>query len=286
VANGIRLIVAYDGAGFAGFVSQRDQRTVQGELERAITEMNGAPVVVRVAGRTDAGVHAAGQVVAFDADREIPPLGWRRGLNRKLPGDVVVRDADVADVGYNPRFDALDKTYRYVIQAARDRDPLMQTRAWSLGKSRQLRREFERVDDATERLDLAAMRAAAARFVGTHDFHALRSADDDRRVTVRRIFSFDVIESFGGEPSLVALEVRGNAFLRNMMRILAGTLVEVGRGRMAPETIDRLVSPEARREDAGVTAPAHGLTLLHVTLGRLAEAARASKNEAPPGNTA
>lgn len=285
MVNGIRLVVAYDGAEFAGFVSQRDQRTVQGELERAIALMNGAPVLVRGAGRTDSGVHAAGQVVAFDADRDIPPLGWRRGLNRKLADDVVVHEADACAVGYNPRFDALDKTYRYVIQAARDRDPLLRTRAWSLGKSRQLRREFQRADDATERLDIDAMRSAAARFVGVHDFHAFRAADDDRRVTTRRIFSFEVIANFAGEPSLVALEVRGSAFMKNMVRILAGTLVEVGRGRMAPERIDELLAPGARREDAGVTAPPHGLTLLRVTLGRLAEAARAS-NASSAGNTA
>jgi tRNA pseudouridine38-40 synthase len=276
VANGIRLVVAYDGADFAGFVSQRDQRTVQGELERAIALMNGAPVLVRVAGRTDSGVHAAGQVVAFDADRDIPPLGWRRGLNRKLAPDVVVREAEACEVGYNPRFDALDKTYRYLVRAARDRDPALRNRAWALGKSRQLRREFARNDDVTERLDLGAMRDAAARFLGTHDFHALRSADDDRRVTVRHIFSFDVIPGFGGDPSLLALEIRGNAFLRNMVRILAGTLVDVGRGHMRPEAIDRLLTPEAVREDAGVTAPAHGLTLVHVTLGRLAQATAAA----------
>ncbi len=285
MAYGIRLVVAYDGAEFAGFVSQRDQRTVQGELERAIALMNGAPVLVRGAGRTDSGVHAAGQVVAFDAQRDIPPLGWRRGLNRKLGHDVVVRQAEVCAVGYNPRFDALDKTYRYVLQAARDRDPLLRTRVWSLGKSRQLRREFTRDDDASERLDVEAMRDAASRFVGVHDFHAFRAADDDRLVTTRRIFSFEVIPNFGSEPSLVALEVRGSAFMKNMVRILAGTLVDVGRGRMSPETIDRLLAPGARREDAGVTAPPHGLTLMHVTLGRLAQAAAAS-NASPPGNTA
>lgn len=285
MAHGVRLVVAYDGTDFAGFVKQRDQRTVQSELERVIEKLNGGPVNVRVAGRTDSGVHATGQVVAFDADREIPPDGWRRGLNRDLPDDVVVNAAETCEAGYNPRFDALDKTYRYLLHAARDRDPLLRTRAWMLGRGRQLRVHFERADDASERLDLQAMRAAAQRFVGVHDFQALRSADDDRLVTVRHIFSFEIIERYGGHPSLVALEVRGNAFMKNMVRILTGTLVEVGRGKRRPESIDALLTKEACRDDAGVTAPAHGLTLVRITLGRLQALAETSA-AASTGNIA
>jgi tRNA pseudouridine38-40 synthase len=281
----VRLVVAYDGTDFAGFVKQRDQRTVQSELERAIELLNGAPVNVRVAGRTDSGVHATGQVVAFDADREIPPDGWRRGLNRDLPDDVVVHEAERCEPGYNPRFDALDKTYRYLLHVARDRDPLLRSRAWMLGRGRQLRIHFERSDDARERLDLAAMREAASRFVGVHDFQAIRAADDDRLVTVRQIFSFDVIDGYGGNPSLVALEVRGNAFMKNMVRILTGTIVEVGRRKRRPDSIDALLTKEACRDDAGVTAPAHGLTLVRITLGRIQALAEAS-SPAPTGNIA
>jgi tRNA pseudouridine38-40 synthase len=196
-----------------------------------------------------------------------------------------VRDVELCEAGYNPRFDALEKHYRYVLHAGRDRDPLLRRQAWSLGRSRQLRREFTRDDDAVERLDLAAMRDAASHLVGTHDFRAFRSADDDRKVTTRTMFSIDVVERFADHPGLVSIEVRGNAFMKNMVRILAGTLVEVGRGRMAPSRIDHILGPEGRREDAGVTAPAHGLTLVSMRLGRLRELGRLP-NGAPIGNTA
>ncbi len=256
------MIVSYDGAAFAGYARQPEQRTVQGVLEAAVSGMNGVPTDVRAAGRTDAGVHAMAQRVAFDPSREIPVRGWVKGLNASLPEDLVVLDADVRARGYNPRFDAVDKTYRYLLQVREHRDPLWRARAWWLGAGRQ-RREGG--------LDLDAMRAAAGSWIGSHDFRAFRAADDDREQSVRTMLAIDVIEGWANEPSLLAIEVTGSAFMKNMVRIMAGTLVEVGRGKLSVADAAALVVPGARREDAGTTAPAHGLTLVQVRLGRGAQ---------------
>lgn len=255
------LVVGYDGEDFAGFVRQPGQRTAQGELERVIEIMNGVPVLTRPAARTDSGVHAVGQRVAFDPAREIDEAGWIRGLNAKLPPDLVVLEASRHERGYNPRYDATGKTYRYLLQLRDQRDPLWRRRAWWLPKSRQLREGG---------LDVAAMRAAAARLTGTHDFRIFRAADDERERTIRTMSSIDILEGWGGEPSLIAIEVSGNAFMKNMVRILVGTLADVGRGRLTPEKMDALLAPGAERRDAGMTAPAHGLTLVEVRVGRAA----------------
>lgn len=254
---GIRLTLAYDGADFAGWARQPGQRTVQGTVEDAILTMNGAPVDLRAASRTDAGVHALGQVVAFDAVRDIPALGWLHGLNSELPDDVVVLDVCSCAEGYNPRFDTTGKMYRYLLLRGRLRDPLLRRTSWYIG---QRKRDRE--------LDLDVMRSAARELLGTHDFHAFRAADDERENTVRTLSRIDILDGWAGDPRLVALEVDGNAFMKNMVRIIAGTLVDVGRGALAPSDVAALLGPNARRHQAGPTAPAHGLTLISTRLGR------------------
>ena len=249
------LTVAYDGSLFHGFQRQPGQRTVQGSLESAIATMAGHPVSVRGAGRTDAGVHALGQVVAFDTDRTIGERGWQLGLNARLPDDVRVHAARSCAVAYNPRFDALAKTYRYVVQLGERKNPLLRHQVWHLGKYGEL--------------DLAAVRDACAPLIGTHDFRAFRAADDKRESTQRTLYSIDLLEGFAGDPSLLAFEVRGTAFMKNMVRILVGTLVDVGRGRLCVEDIPNLLGPNAKRERAGITAPASGLCLVCIELGRL-----------------
>jgi tRNA pseudouridine38-40 synthase len=259
VASGIRLKVAYDGAGFAGFQRQRDQRTVQGVLCAAAERISGHPVLVRGASRTDSGVHALGQVVAFASERELPLERWERAFIRLLPDDVAVRDPEPCAVDYDPRFDARDKTYRYVIHSGAQRDPLVRGRAWHL--ARLLRRD--------RGLDLGAMREVCALFTGTHDFRAFRGAADQRENTVRNLLRVELIERYEANPALLALEVHGNAFMLNMVRILAGTLVEVGRGRMTPGDVEALLGETGTRSGAGMTAPAHALTLVEIRLGRL-----------------
>lgn len=260
--HGVRLTVAYDGTGFAGFQAQLGQRTVQGALNDAAERICRHPVNVRGASRTDAGVHARGQVVAFDSERELPGERWMLALNRYLPPDVSVRHAQACEPGYEPRFDAKHKTYRYLFHVGAARDALLHDRVWQLG--RYVRRQP---------LELAAMRAACVCLTGTHDFRAFRAAADTRPSTVRTLQRVELVECFADNPELLALEVQGNAFMMNMVRILAGTLIEVGRARLTPERVAALLSAEGERARAGATAPACGLTLVEVTLGRLREQA-------------
>jgi tRNA pseudouridine38-40 synthase len=267
--EGVRLTIAYDGTDFAGWARQPGQRTVQGTLEDAIEAMAGARCELRGASRTDAGVHASGQVAAFDSPRAIPARGWMLGLDAALPPDVAVTAAETCAVGYAPRFDSVDKTYRYLLVAGEVRDPLLRRTAWWLGPK--LARRGATESTARAWLDLAAMRAAAAAMTGTHDFRAFRAADDGRADTERTLSRVAVEER--GDPRLLAIEVVGDAFLKNMVRILVGTLVDVGRGRLAPERIPALFGPSAKREDAGPTAPPEGLTLVSIRLGRPARPA-------------
>ena len=252
--HGVRLVVAYDGTDFAGWQVQPKQRTVQLALEKACADMCGSPVRVRGSGRTDAGVHALGLVVAFDSPRDIDPRGWRLGLNTRLPDDVRVQSAEPCEVGYNPRYDALRKHYRYLLHDGPAVNPLLRHRAWHLGDS--------------PALDWPALRDAASRLQGTHDFRAFRSSDDDRPNSTRTLHRLELVSGHAGDPNLHALEVEGDAFMKNMVRILAGTLVEVARGRLQAGDMDTLLGPDAERSRSGQTAPAHGLTLVSVTLGR------------------
>lgn len=269
------MVLAYDGLGFHGWQAQPGLRTVQGEVQAAIATMVGTEVDARVASRTDAGVHAQAQVVAFDAPREIRPVGWLRGLNRALPRDIAIQRVEPCPPGYNPRFFASAKTYRYVYHVPEPRDPLLHGRAWHLGPERS--RPYPRVRPDAHRarhalrdwLDIDAMSAAARHFVGDHDFRAFRAARDPRQQTRRRILESRIVESHAGRPDLLAFEVRGSAFMLNMVRIMAGTLMEVGRERISPSQVQALLTdPGASREHAGETAPAAGLYLIRVELNR------------------
>lgn len=263
------MIVAYDGRSFHGWQKQRALRTVQGELTRAIRELDPDATEPRGASRTDAGVHARGQVVAFDAVRSLPPKGWRMQLNTRLPDDVSVRAIEPVAIGYDPRFDALGKHYRYRIHVGEARDPIRGPHSWHIGP--QLGRAERAVGHAVvDYLDLEAMRAAAAVLVGTHDFRAFRAADDVRLNTIRTIRTLRVDCPFGGDDDAIAIDVIGNAFMKNMVRILAGTLLEVGRGKRTIASVAELLAPGADRQDAGRTAPAHGLCLMSIELGRIA----------------
>lgn len=251
-AGSVLLTLAYDGTAFAGWQRQPGQRTVQGVLEDAIEAMDGAPHRARGASRTDSGVHATGQRVGFDPAREIPPYGWVHGLNGKLPDDVAVTAAEAREPGYDPRFDAVGKHYRYVIHTGEVRDPLLRDRVWHVGRP----------------LDVEAMHRAAQLLLGRHDFVAFQAANDERDNTVRTLTRIDVRGAFADDPRLVAIDVEGNAFLKNMVRILAGTLVEVGRKRFDAARVGALVAEGAQRPAAGPTAPPQGLTLVSIALGR------------------
>lgn len=243
------LTVSYDGTDFVGWQRQRNGPSIQAELESALEQLFGHPVACRGAGRTDAGVHASGQVVTFRSDRELPDRALVFGTNTHLPDSIAVVAARVAPDDFDARFSASGKLYRYRIWNAPVRSPLHQRTHWHIMRD----------------LDLGAMQDAASRLVGRHDFSAFRAADCERKTTVRLIRRLELLRSSDGQP-IVHLEVEATAFLKNMVRILTGTLVEVGRGRMTVAAVEALLA-SGDRTQAGPTAPAHGLELCRVDYG-------------------
>jgi tRNA pseudouridine38-40 synthase len=240
----IKLVVEYDGSDLAGWQRQDNGPSVQQHLEDAIAEMIGERADVTGGSRTDAGVHALGQVACFRTRSEIPLHGFRRGLNSKLPPSIAVVAIEEMPADFHPRFAARGKLYRYQILCRPDRSPILRNFAWHWPTP----------------LDVAAMRAAAPALIGEHDFSAFRAAGCQARTATRRITDISLAEP--GDGRLV-FEVRGNAFLRHMVRIVVGTLVEVGDGRIAPDALPDILASRDR-ERAGRTAPAHGLTLVQV----------------------
>ena len=244
-----RAVVEYDGTEFSGSQSQPNARTVQDELEETLRALTGETVRVRFAGRTDAGVHARGQVAAFCLERRSPRWsGWRelgRRLNHALPADVAVRSIRAVGPAFDPRRDAVARVYRYRIHTGGVRRPIQRHTAYE-------------IDD---RPDAGAMQAAARNLVGEHDFAAFGSDPNGR--TRRSVKQLTVRRS--GE--LIEITVVADAFLRRMVRSMVAVLLHVGRGRLAPEDVGALL---ASRERAlhGRAAPARGLTLERVVYAR------------------
>ena len=238
-----RIVVEYDGTDFSGWQRQTGQRTIQQTLEEAIRDMTGETVFVRAAGRTDAGVHADGQVASFDLALNIPPLGLLRGLNSILPPDVALVDVAEAAPDFDARFSARGKIYRYTIWNHSVRSPRLVRSAWHVRHP----------------VDTDAMRRAAAALVGEHDFRAFRASDCDRKTTNRIVRRLDVER----QGPLITVDIEATAFLKNMVRIVVGTLVDLGRGRIPEDAPTRMLATGAR-STGGMTAPAAGLTLLRV----------------------
>jgi tRNA pseudouridine38-40 synthase len=239
-------VIEYDGTAFAGSQYQPNARTVQGELEGALNRLTGERIRVRFAGRTDAGVHATGQVAAFCLTRRSGErqVGWpqlQMRLNAVLPPDLAVRSLRSAAAGFDPRRDAIARVYRYRIRMAGER------------RMRDRHRTLE-IDD---RLDVGAMRAAAAALPGERDFAALGSHVRGR--TVRRVTDVRIVQ----RGTSIEVRVTANAFLRRMVRSIVALLIEAGRGRLDPEAVDALLKAGDRALD-GRAAPAKGLTLERV----------------------
>jgi tRNA pseudouridine38-40 synthase len=242
----IRLIVEYDGTAFSGWQEQELGRpTVQVALQDAVFQMTSEHIHVRAASRTDSGVHARGQVAAFDTENtRIPVHGFERGLGQYLPEEVSIRRADEVEPGWNPRFTARGKRYCYTYWNDRQPSALDRWRAWLVRNP----------------LDLEKMQEAAQHLVGTHDFEAFRSSGCTAKHAVRTLYEVKVRR---GEHARVHVDVIGNAFVRNMVRIIAGNLKEVGEGAMTPQDILRILESKDRKE-GGVTAPGWGLCLEEV----------------------
>ncbi|MFC4411893.1 tRNA pseudouridine(38-40) synthase TruA [Chungangia koreensis] len=244
----MKAVISYDGSGFAGYQVQPGHRTVQLELEKVLTSMHkGTLVRVSASGRTDAGVHAIGQVIHFDTSLSIPEDRWQKALNVQLPADIRVMSVEEAPEGFHARFSATGKVYRY---------------KWSLTP---VHSPFERfhTTHVTYPLDIARMREAAAYFIGTYDFTSFCSAKAEVEDRVRTIHRLE-FERHGDQLHLV---IQGNGFLYNMVRIIAGTLFDIGIGKKDPTDIPGILEEKDRRA-AGKTAPAQGLYLEKVIYGK------------------
>jgi tRNA pseudouridine38-40 synthase len=243
-----KITLAYDGTDFVGWQRQANGPSIQGLLEEACLELDGRAVTVNGAGRTDAGVHALGQVASCSIERPVPPDVVVRALNARLPPGVRVLSAVEARPEFHARFDARAKTYRYRIWNAAVLDPFERRYAWHLSGP----------------LDVEAMGAAARLLEGRHDFAGFQASGSATHTTERTIRT-SVVTRTG---ALVVYEVTGGGFLRHMVRTIVGTLVDVGRGRWPAEHV-RDVLMAADRTLAGPTAPAEGLFLVSVEYGDL-----------------
>lgn len=239
----IKLTIEYDGSNYAGWQVQANGLAIQQVMEDALAKILGSPIRLYSSGRTDAGVHAKGMVAAFRTDRNLPLSAFSDGVNCNLPQDIAVRSAEEAVPGFDPRRDAIGKHYRYTILNAPRRSPIQRLYAWHLKGN----------------LDISAMREAATLMVGEKDFAAFRTSGCAARTTVRNVFSVKVSK----EEEFIIIDVKGSGFLRNMVRIMVGTMVEVGEGKTRPDAITGFFNGKSDTT-AGMTAPPQGLCLMEV----------------------
>jgi len=243
----IRLTVAYDGTAYAGWQIQPNAATVQAELEKAIEKITGKRSRATASGRTDAGVHALGQVVAFRTGSAMAPEVLCRALGAELPDDIAVLDAREVPECFHPIRDAARKRYRYVIHDCPVRDVFSRRYAWHYGRP----------------LDAEAMQRAASALLGKHDFTSFAASGSERTSNVRTIFVLSVARGQGGQAAVIAVEIEADGFLYNMARAIVGTLVEVGRGAQEEAWPAQVLSARDRAV-AGPTAPPQGLFLVKV----------------------
>lgn len=237
------LTVAYDGTHYSGWQVQKNAVTIAGELNKCLTQLCGEPIEVIGASRTDAGVHALGNIAVFDTESPMPADKISYALNQRLPEDIKVRRSEEVASDWHPRHCVSRKTYEYRIYCNAFPMPVKRLYAYF----------------TYHRLDVGRMRQAAAYLVGEHDFKSFCQTGAQVSSTVRTVYAVDVEEQ-GAE---IVIRVCGNGFLYNMVRIIAGTLMEAGKGRLQPEDIPRILDAKDRAA-AGPTAPAHGLTLIKI----------------------
>lgn len=237
----IMLKVAYDGTNYHGWQIQSNGETIEGVLNRCLSELLQEKIKVIGASRTDSGVHARENIAVFDTDAQIPAKKVANALNARLPADIRVQESDEVEADFHPRHCVSRKTYEYRIYNATFSMPIERLYSY-----------FTHVP-----LDIERMQRAARYFIGTHDFKSFCSVDAQVENTVRQIENVDVCK----EGSLITIRVSGRGFLYNMVRIMAGTMMEIGRGRLEPEDIARILEAKDRSA-AGPTAPACGLTLM------------------------
>lgn len=244
-ARNIKLILEYDGTDYRGWQSQpeRDERTVQETVEKAIASLTGERPALVSSGRTDAGVHALGQAANFMTTSRLPVPAWVPALNQRLPSDIRIVASEEVPPDFHARYDARGKIYRYLLLDRPAASALYRRFVWHV----------------PYRLNVSRMRRASRHLVGRHDFSAFRSASCGAKTAVRTVRSCSIRRRDG----LIEIEMEGDAFLMHMVRIIVGTLVDVGRGRI-PEHAVRTILFSRDRTKAGPTAPAGGLTLAQV----------------------
>lgn len=240
----IKCTLSYDGTHFSGYQIQPGKRTVQGELERALERIHkGEAIRITASGRTDAGVHAYGQVVHFDTFLSLSPDQWKKALNALLPDDIVIKDAQEAAPSFHARFSAKAKEYRYKVRIAQERDVFLRNYCYHFPYP----------------LDIGAMRRSLSLIEGTHDFTSFCSAKTDVDDRVRTIYTADMTV----QDDLLEFRFIGNGFLYNMVRIIVGTILEVGQGKRSVDSISSALAAKDRRF-AGKMAPSQGLYLWKV----------------------
>jgi tRNA pseudouridine38-40 synthase len=242
-----KLTLAYDGTNYSGWQFQPGRVTLQETLERALAQITSETIRVTASGRTDAGVHAQGQVVSFTSETQLEPDVLHKALNATLPFDMAVTACELESDRFHARRDAKRKTYRYTIDDGPVRDVFSRNLVWQYRST----------------LDVEAMARAAGALVGTHDFSSFETAGSPRETSVRTVYELRIERLPDPNSSRIIVEITGNGFLYNMVRAIVGTLVEVGRGA-EDEAWPAKVLAACDRSAAGQTAPAQGLCLVRV----------------------
>lgn len=246
----IKLTVAYDGTNYSGWQIQPNAPTIENVLDEAIFKTTGERIHVTGASRTDAGVHALGNVAVFDTESTIPGDKWAFAINRHLPEDVSVIASREVKPDFHPRHCNTVKTYEYTMLCGTHPLPQLRNSSWHAGYG----------------LDIEAMQDVAKVLVGEHDFRSFCCVRTQVESTVRTVYSIEFEKKpagFNGSHSIVTMRIRGNGFLYNMVRIIAGTLVQVGKGKLTKEDVQLMLDSKDRCE-AGQTAPPQGLTLMNI----------------------
>ena len=239
----IKLTIEYDGKDFNGWQKQPNKLNIQGTIEQAIKQITGEEIELNASGRTDAGVHAFGQVANFKTNSNIPIEKFAIAINSKLKRSIVIKKAEEVDERFHSRLSCKKKTYRYVINNSTEGTAIY--------------RNLE--THIPQKLDVEKMKEAVRYFEGEHDFKAFKASGTSSKSSIRTIYKAEVYK----EGDKVCIELTGNGFLYNMVRIIAGTLVEVGLGKIMPNEIPNIIQNK-KRENAGKTLPPNGLYLVNV----------------------
>ena len=245
----IKLIIEYNGIGFSGWQKQKNKMNIQGRIEKAIYDITGEEVELIGAGRTDANVHAFNQVANFHTDSEFPIEKYPVALNAKLKNQITIKSAEIVSEDFHSRYHAKSRTYRYIINNSKTESSI--------------KKDFEYFIYSD--LDINAMQKAIKCFEGEHDFSSFKSSGVSGKNSIRTIYQAEVreVKDLDDGRNRIYIELKGSGFLYNMVRIIAGTLLEVGLGKISPEDISDIINAKDRTK-AGQTLPAKALFLLNV----------------------